>query len=231
MRSLLNIYLEGSPWSQDRESTWQRDVLFESCRNKPSNKRSRRSPSEHAENARRHCSGRRRTPYCPEPVVANAREGRQYKWATEPDAEAKAPLLDIRSAAKIEDLEDESEDDDSLDGNLGFDDEEEEDGDDELYKANVVPQWAFLNAGVKHFASALENSQTSEQSDGCEEDESEEYSEEETVSSVSDDYGSDVQGLMTHRERRSQHWHERFVAEAHAHIAEVQKWVTKAVAG
>ena len=198
----------------------------------PSNKRSRHSPSEHAENAKRHCSGTRRTLYCPEPLLANAREGRQYKRAKEPDAEAKAPLLDSRLATEIEDEEDESEDDDSADSDSGFDDEEDEkeDGDDEPYKADAVPEWTFVNAGVKQFASDLEENQISEQSDGFEEEELEDELEEESISSVSDDYEYDNAGLAAHYERQSQREHDRLVAKMEARIFEVQKGAEEAAA-
>ena len=183
------------------------------------------------------------TPYCPEPLVANAREGCQYKGRKEPDAEAKVPLLDSRPAAEIEDEEPESEDDDSVDGESEIDEEEEEeeqDGDDEPHKADVVPEWKLLNAGVKQFARGLEDSQISEQSDGYEEeeleDESEEEeledeSEEESLSLASEDYEYDIALLTAHYQRKSQREHDRFVAQMEAHISKVQKGADEAVAG
>ena len=198
----------------------------------PSNKRSRHLPSDHAENAKRQCSGTRRTPYCPEPLVADVRGGHQSNGAKEPDAKKKAPLLDKGSVAAVDDEEEESEDDGSADSGSRFDDEEDEqkDGEYEPYETDAVPKRTSLTAGVGQAASGLEGNQTSEQNDDAEEDESEEEPEEESITSSDEDYWSDIPALEAHRERQWERERHRLVAELEACICKLHKGAEEAAA-
>ena len=218
------------------------------AREVPSNKRSRHSPSEDADNAKRHCSEAGTMPHRSEWHAVNTRGGYKYKDAKEQDAEAKASLIDKGLVAKIEDQAEDSEDFDSLDKDSGSNeqgDEEKENGNDKPYDADAVPMRTSLSTRVKQFASGLENNQTSERSDDSEEDESEEdeseedeseedeseeESEEESISSSDEDYWSDIRALRAHRERKWQRERDRCVAELEARTSKVQKETEEAVA-